>query len=230
MRPSLLAVFCIIALAGCGGFAGHPYEPAETPAPSYDAGLREITVEAEPDSRLKREATDRTLIYNAFFRLSSLYPDSVHQAVVAMAYRFDGFVLESTKQISTVRVPSERLDEAVKEIELLGEVIDKNVTGEDVTDRYLDLKIRLENAEKTRLRYLGLLDVAKNIEEILRIERELDRINKDIDLLTGKLNQMEHVIKYATVTVETKPAVKPGPVGWVFVQLYKGAKKLFVWD
>jgi len=230
MRPSLLAVFYFAALAGCGGFTGHPYEPAEAPAPLYDDRFREITDEAEPGSRLESETADRTLIYDAFFRLNSLDPDSVHKAVVDMAYRFDGFVLETTEQISAVRVPSARLDEAVKEIELMGEVIDKNVTGEDVTDRYLDLKIRLENAEKTRLRYLGLLEVAKTIEEILRIERELDRINKDIDLLTGKLNQMEHVIKYATVTVETKPAVKPGPVGWVFVQLYKGAKKLFVWD
>jgi hypothetical protein len=55
-------------------------------------------------------------------------------------------------------------------------VKDKNIAGEDVTEEYRDLEIRLDSAEKTRQRYLELLNKAERVKEILKIEKELERL------------------------------------------------------
>ncbi len=66
--------------------------------------------------------------------------------------------------------------------------------------------------------------------EALAIEKELERINRDIDLLTGRMNKYKHLATYATVTVTTVKPVRPGPIGYVFTGLYEAVKWLFVWE
>jgi len=100
--------------------------------------------------------------------------------------------------------------------------------GEDVTEEYRDLEIRLDSAEKTRKRYLELLNKAEKVDEILKIERELERLNGEIDLLKGKINRLTHLAQYATITVQTSNGVKKGVLGYAFYGVYSGVKWLFV--
>jgi hypothetical protein len=86
-------------------------------------------------------------------------------------------------------VKSEHLNDAIKEISELGKVQGKSLSGQDVTEEYLDFQIRLENAEKSRERYLELLAKAENVEAALKVEKELERLNGTIDLLKGKMNR-----------------------------------------
>ena len=72
------------------------------------------------------------------------------------------------------------------------------------------------------------MESQKNITEILKIEKELERLNNSIDYLEGKINRMSHQIKYATITVETSAELKAGIVGSFFTGIYKGVKWLFV--
>ena len=237
MKTVFLTLLFGIVLAGCGGnevyresVAGEFVYEKER---SWDQGI-EITVRDDSDisavRELSREQTDRTMIYHAYFQIGSLYPDSVHEAVAHMAQEMEGFILERTKEQTVIRVPAARLDEANVSIEQLGKVLDKRIIGEDVTDQHYDLKIRLENSLKSRERYLALLEKAVSVGDILKIERELDRLNKEIDQLKGKLNRMSHMVEYVKITVRTSPGTRPGPVGWVFYQMYQGAKWLFVRD
>ncbi|UCG61794.1 MAG: DUF4349 domain-containing protein [Candidatus Zixiibacteriota bacterium] len=240
MRWRLFSLLAILTLAGCGGNRIHPERVAdefvyEDPK-VQDMGLRdvEICVRDWQDGKAFNDTSDdpqdRSMIYHAYFRISTAHPDSVHLAVTEMALNMGGFVLESGTDQTVIRVPAAKLDEATARVEHLGKVVDKKVIGEDVTDQHYDFKIRLENAKKSRVRYLELLEKAINVEDILKIERELDRLNNEIDYLQGKLNRMEHMIEYVKMTVRTSPGPRPGPVGWVFYQAYLGAKWLFVRD
>jgi hypothetical protein len=66
-------------------------------------------------------------------------------------------VLSSGRDKTTLRVLAIHFKEALGQIEKPGKVTDKNISGEDVTEEYRDLEIRLDSAEKTRKRYLELL-------------------------------------------------------------------------
>lgn len=237
MKSVILTLIVGLLIAGCSS-----NNVAESPIGDEFTYVREssadpgvaITVRGEASNlkirELADENNDRSIIYQAYFRISALYPDSVHARVARMAEDMEGFVLESAKEQTVIRVPVTRLDEATVNIEQLGKVIDKKVIGEDVTDKHFDLKIRLENALKSRDRYLDLLEKAVSVEDILRVEKELDRLNREIDQLKGKLNRMTHMIDYVKIAVRTTPGTRPGPVGWVFYQAYKGLKWLVVRD
>ncbi|MDR2693406.1 MAG: DUF4349 domain-containing protein, partial [Chitinispirillales bacterium] len=88
----------------------------------------------------------------------------------------------------------------------------------------------LNNFKAVRDRYLALLEKAEAVDEILSIEKELERVNLEIEKLEGRIKYAEQSVSYSIITVYFRERTKPGPVGWVFYGLYYGIKWLFVWD
>lgn len=173
---------------------------------------------------------DRMMIYNANVTVIVKKPDTANVQIVKIAKKYNGYVLNTGSTYTTIRVKADSLYYALAEIAELGKVKNKNVYAEDITEEYTNLTIRLENAQKARTRYLELLEKTANVEETLAIEKELERLNTDIDLLEGKINKLSHLEEYSTITVYVQKKVKPGPVGFVFKYLYKGVRYLFVWN
>jgi hypothetical protein len=136
-----------------------------------------------------------------------------------------------TKSIE-VRLPASDSKSALDNIEKLGRIVDRRIIGQDITERFEDQEIRLENALKSRDRLLELLNRAETIEDIVKIEKELESFNKRIDDLKGNLKRFSSQLEFARIKVrvfaETK--TRPGPVGYVFYQMYKGVSWLFVRD
>ena len=171
---------------------------------------------------------DRMIIYNAFLELIVEHPDSVSERISSIAKQYGGYLSASSNRRNQIRVKSENLEAAIADLSQMGKVKFKNIIGEDVTEAYTDFQIRLENAQKTRDRYLQLLDKAENIDDILKIEKELERLNQTIDLLKGKMNRINHLETFATITIDLFEENKPGVLGYVGVGLYSGVKWLFV--
>lgn len=171
---------------------------------------------------------ERLIISSANLEIKTERSDSLHNEVMDIAIKYDGYVLSSGNEITTIRLPAISFEKALDDIEKLGKVIDKNVSGKDVTEQYRDLEIRLENAAKTRERYLALLERADNINEILKLEKELERFNEKIESLKGSLKRLTHLLQYSSITVKTFERIKPGPIGYAVYQIYSGVKWLFV--
>jgi hypothetical protein len=171
---------------------------------------------------------DRKIIYNATLSLTVKIPDSTNVEIVEIAEKYEGYVQSVGTNLTKIRVKSENLNKAIEEISLLGKIESKSISGEDVTDEYTDYVIRLENAEKARTRYLELLALAANVTETLLVEKELERLNSEIELLKGKMSKIEHLTEYSTITIYLKEKVKPGIAGYFFIGVYKVVKWLFV--
>jgi hypothetical protein len=75
-----------------------------------------------------------------------------------------------------------------------------------------------------------LLDKANNVTDILSIEKELERVNTQIELMEGRIKHAQESVVYSSVTVRFREKAKPGPLGWIFYGLYQGVKWLFVWN
>jgi hypothetical protein len=148
--------------------------------------------------------------------------------VTQIAKKHNGYVLRTSKSNTTIRIVSDSLNVAMAEIGTYGKVKYKNISGTDVTDEFTDYQIRLENAERSRNRYLELLQKAVTVEEILKVEKELERLNGEIDLLKGKMSRIDHLVDYSTIDVYYQQKVKLGVLGYVFVGAYQTVKWLFV--
>lgn len=178
----------------------------------------------------KRSGTDsRMMVYNASMTIESNHPDTVRVRVFSLTEKYNGYILNSGNNYTTIRVKSSDLYKVMDEIARFGKLKDKNIRGVDVTDEFQDNKIRLDNAVKTRNRYLELLQRASTVDEVLKVEKELERLNREIDSLEGKINKMDHLVSYSTIHVSYEQKIKPGILGYIGIGLYKGIKWLFVW-
>ncbi|HQP04591.1 MAG: DUF4349 domain-containing protein [Bacteroidales bacterium] len=170
----------------------------------------------------------RKIIYSAYLTLAVKNMDTASNQIIRIAEQFNGYVQQSGTYSVTIRVKSENLDMAVEDICLIGKVKSKNVAGQDVSEEYQDYQIRLENAEKARERYLELLARAENVEAALKVEKELERLNETIELYKGKINRIDHLTEFSTITVSLQEKKKPGIIGYVGLGLYYSVKWLFV--
>lgn len=174
--------------------------------------------------------TDRLIIYTAYVSVVVKDLEAQQEQLQVLIKQQQAYVESSSTNSWTIRVSQAAFESLLAQIETLGEVNNKNLYSQDVTDQYRDTEIRLETLEKSRQRYLELLNKAEKVSEILEIERELERINVEIESMKGQLKRLDSQVQYATITVNLQEKVKPGPLGVVGIGLYKVVKWLFVWN
>jgi hypothetical protein len=220
LSPALFLAMVFLA-SGCTA-----YSPRAAHYDDISHTARVYQVSLTGDSELMNQP--RKVLYSARLTLTTKNPDSAAAAISRIAVHHQGYMSRSGTQTVVIRVKSTQLAEALTEIAALGKVTDRALTGQDVTDEYMDHQIRLENALKARSRYLELLDQATNVDEALKVERELERLNETIDLLKGKIASMDHQEQYSKITVDLRQKVKPGPLGYIGIGVYHTVKWLFV--
>jgi uncharacterized lipoprotein NlpE involved in copper resistance len=111
----------------------------------------------------------------------------------------------------TIRVPEQYFDAVMAELTLIGEVQSKNTNGNDVTEQYIDLESRLNNAQAHEERLVNMYKNASNIKEMMQVENELARVRQEVEQYQGRLNYLRNRVDLSTITVtlyEQQPVVK----------------------
>lgn len=237
MRTQLFVLLAVVLLWSCSSsrlsrssnvsFRSFPHVGSVTQSQHSLAG--ELGSSGKPTYYQESESSfERIMVYNASIRIVVNNPDTTNVALTEVASRYGGYVQRLGSTRSIIRVRATNLEEALSDISKLGRVESRSISGDNVTEQYMDYQIRLENAIKARERYLELLARAENVEAALKVERELERLNGRIDSLKGKLKRLDHLSSYSTITVRMTERVKPGILGYVGIGLYRSVKWLFV--
>ena len=176
--------------------------------------------------------SQRMIARSVSMELESANPEETKKKIDIEVKNFKGFVVKESSYSISLRVPSQSLDVFCEQVHKTGKLIDERKTGEDITDVYQDDLLRLNTLKTVRARYTDLLNKATKVEEMLNIEKELERINGQIELYEGRKKYSESRVAYASVSIViTEPTTtRPGPLGWVFYGIYKGIRWLFIWD
>lgn len=174
------------------------------------------------------ERVNRKILYTADLSIIVEDIDSTISNLKFIANSHQGYVQHIRNSYTVLRIKSNQLENAVDAVSKLGTVTRKNINAQDVTEEHLDYQIRLENAKKSRDRYLELLARAENVSAALEVEHELERLNEIIDLYSGKIKRLEYHSEFSTLTVNLERERKPGLIGYVGLGLYKSMKWLFV--
>ncbi len=208
-------------------------------APKGAAKPGKSTGAKEPaDAGVKTAATPiaQMLIYTAQLQVlvnPKKYAERI-DGVVDIATAMGGYISRQDNQSVTVRVPSGRFRDALKEMEKLGQVTHREIQAQDVSEEFHDLGIRLKSFKATQQRLQDFLKRAKNIQEVLRIEQELSRLNGEIDRIEGRMRYLSARAAFSTITVAFQPKPKdqiaidpedppppppprsiPLPIGWL---------------
>jgi hypothetical protein len=160
------------------------------------------------------DGPDRVILYVAEMSLAVFRVDEKIDEIREMIKKWDGYLISMDSNKIVFRVPAGTFEDALGELEDLGDVTYRNVNGTDVTDEYRDLQIRLKNAIAVRDRLIELLSDAKTIQDSLQVEHELERITEKIELMKGRLKYISEAASYSKITVHLavkQKAKKPIP-------------------
>jgi len=110
----------------------------------------------------------------------------------------------------TVKVPPSKFDEFVTDLKGIGEIKSIDTSLEDVTEQYTDLNTRISNLEIELGRLNSLYNRTENISDILSIEREVTRVQTELEMYKQQKLNLERRSAMSTISVrvyEEKPAV-----------------------
>lgn len=102
----------------------------------------------------------------------------------------------------TIKVPVAQFDDFVNSISGDGiKIVQKNISGADVTGEFIDTKARLQAKLAVREKYLQLLKEAKNMKDIIATQNEINEIQENIEAANGRMNYLQHSAAYSTITI-----------------------------
>jgi hypothetical protein len=183
------------------------------PAPSSPSGGATVAGNRAPTSQ--STGSDRLIVRTATLTVLVNDVPGVAAKAAELATSLGGFVVSSNQRddgtsptaMVTIRVPAARLDDALAQLKGLAvRVRNEQVTGQDVTEEFVDTDARLRNLRATEARYLELLQQSASVNDVLGVEKELTNVRGQIEQLQGRLQFLQRSVDLATITIDIRAA------------------------
>ncbi|MFI2630604.1 DUF4349 domain-containing protein [Streptomyces collinus] len=100
-----------------------------------------------------------------------------------------------------LRVPVEKYDEVLAELEGTGKLLDRSAKAEDVTDQVVDVKSRITSQRASVARIRELMDRAGKLSDVVTLEGELSTRQADLEALLARQESLKDRTSLATITL-----------------------------
>lgn len=197
------------------GYAPAPAPQATQAAWGYDEKSADKTGASLPEQKIIRIADIKAEVTNV---------SESAERVKQVAKRHDGQVQSSSVYAGsqnrysgtvTIRVPAERFDDALADIVAIGRVLSSSVTADDVTEEYVDLVAQRDSLSNQLAQYNRLLAKGQNVSEILDVQKEIERVQVQLDRIVGRMKYLDSRTSFSTITVSlSEPAQVEAPGGY----------------
>jgi len=151
------------------------------------------------------------LIKESYLNFETQDMNKTYTNIIGFVKQNNGFVQDDNSNKSynrisrhlTIRLPSNAFQKTIDSISNYVAFFDsKRITSKDVTEEFIDIEARLKAKKTLEKRYLELLSKAKNVKEILSIERELSKIREEIEARSGRLKYLNNKVSQSTINIE----------------------------
>ncbi|PQV49584.1 uncharacterized protein DUF4349 [Jejuia pallidilutea] len=194
---------------------------------NYNEGAMDTEVVIEESSSINglvsvpAEAKPQKIIKTSYLKFETQDLEKSYSAIISAVKTNNGFVQDdnSNKSYNTItrhlviRIPTSNFQTAIDAIsENVSYFDSKRISAKDVTEEFIDLEARLKAKQTLEKRYLELLNKAKNVKEILEIERELSNIREEIEAKQGRLKYLQDKVSLSTINIEFYKLTSEAPV------------------
>ena len=216
--------------AGYGGASPDMMEsPASAPMPAA-ADLSKSSDTFNTSAPLAN--VERKIIKNADLSVVVKDPVQSMDEITKLAESMGGYVVSSNIYQSTygpnnvtvpqgsinIRVPADKLNDTLDQIKNSAvEVQSENVSGQDVTDQYVDLQSRLTAKQAAEKKLLEIMDQTVRAEDTLAVYTQLQQVQSDIEVLKGQIKFIDQSAAMSSVNVTLIAEVGTQPIeigGW----------------
>jgi len=195
------------------------------------AKIETASEESEPSS--PSIPSERIVIQTASLSIIVENPTEAVDKISQMAESMGGFVVTSNIYKSTnsrgeefpaanitIRVPAEKLNEALQQIKALVsdadiDIKNEEISGQDVTSEVTDLESRLRNLRAAEKQLLEIMENATDSEDVIAVFRELTNVREEIELLEGQLKYYRESARLSAISVylQAKASIEPITIG-----------------
>lgn len=223
-------------------------QKSEEVAMSY-AITEDVTTEAEDASANYKQSSDvsessqestipieRKLIKEADLVWETNNINKTHQSIIQLSKKFDAYIADDNQYkddytISnkmTVKVPAKDFDTFINSLSNDVSKFDrKSIKVLDVTEEYVDVATRIKTKKELEQRYIEILKQARNVEEILNVEAQLNQVRLEIETAEARMKILNHQTTLSTINIEfyettSAPVGFFGKLGKSFVDGWNG--------
>lgn len=186
---------------------------------------RDVSLNEAEASQAAAAVTQRKIIRHATLSIEIDAPADGQRRIASIAEARGGFVVTSESrqqggapdgskphEVVTieVRVPAAEFDAVLSEIRAGGgRVKEEKITGQDVTEEYIDLEARLRTKKALEGQFLEIMKEARKVSDALEVQRELAEVRTEIERLEGRRRFLENQSSLSTIKVTLQP---PAPL------------------
>ena len=176
---------------------------------------QQVSLNQADQSQSMAEAMDRKILKDATLSLEVAAPAEAQREITSMAESLGGFVVTSESKVLQVgdakqeleinlviRVPATQFDTALKKLHSMGSgVIPEKLTGQDVTEEFIDLEARIKTQKALESQFLEIMKQAKKVSDALDVQRQIAEVRTEIEKLEGRKRFLENRASLSTITV-----------------------------
>jgi hypothetical protein len=197
------------------------------------AGAPEAPLPEQPQGDFASASTvsvERMVIKNANLSIIVKSPAESVEAISKMADEMGGYVVsanlyktrsESGNEVPrgsiTIRVPAEKLNDALKQIKALSTEapLSETIDSQDITNEYTDLESRLRNLKDTEEQLRKIMDEAFTTEDVLKVYNQLTQVREQIEVIEGQMKYYRESAALSAISTEliAEEAVEPLSIG-----------------
>ena len=168
--------------------------------------------------------TNRKIYYTGRITITTKKADEVSNRISSKVKEYNGYAssidyndYEYSKTIViTYRIPTEKLDSFLDDVDKEKGVTSKSITSTDITTNYNKAAARLEVLKTSRAAYLKALAEATTQGEIIGINDKIEKIDTEILELTMTLESYDNLLDYSTITITYTTEKEPSFFGEYF--------------
>jgi glucan-binding YG repeat protein len=181
-------------------------EQVEKSEVSFDNNAKQDEV-----SPTEIEVPNQMVIYQADLQLRVKKFEQTLQTIEEHVVKYGGYISESNvskdgvEQVSgsiTVRIPQKNFQAFLRDAEgQAAEVLQRNITGTDVTEEYVDLESRLKSKRVVEERLTSFMESAQKTEDLLKISADLAAVQEEIETIQGRIKYLENQTTLSTIHI-----------------------------
>ena len=205
----ILAALAVLTFASCGTtMMDYPNE-VKTSSLSYSKS-RLTDEDTELPQSENAVPFDRKVIKQGTIRFETADVQETKSLIAQTVQELNGYISKDTvsdysgrvEHTLIIRVPADKFDLLLQNIsDSVDKLESKNIEVLDVTEEYIDVQSRVKTKKELQARYTELLKQAAAIDEMLNIEREIGKLQTEIESTEGRMRYLDDRTAFSTLTV-----------------------------
>ncbi len=125
-------------------------------------------------------------------------------------YENNKFIGDQLMGSVVLRIPSDQFELAFETVKTMGVLQSGQQNVQDVTTQISDLKATLSNLKARETSLRDLMGKAKNVTEVMEVERELSSVRTQIDQLESSLKGQQQQVSLSTLNINVQVSPEVG--------------------